>query len=49
MHGALSDYTLAWAYLVGAMTTISTEAVVIVEHSSEHLPWVWNSGAGVLT
>jgi len=27
MHGALSDYTLAWAYLVGAMTTISTEAV----------------------
>jgi len=48
-HGTLSNYMLAWAYFIGAVTTISTEAVAIVEYSSEYLPWVWNSKVGVLT
>ncbi len=48
-HGTLSNYMLAWAYFIGAATTISVEAVAIVEYSSEYLPWVWNSKVGVLT
>ena len=48
-HGALSNYLLAWAYTLGAVTTLSTEAIAIVEYASDYIPQFWNSTLGVLT
>ncbi|MGC9072118.1 MAG: APC family permease, partial [Acidilobus sp.] len=48
-HGTISNYLLAWAYFIGAVTTVTTEAVAIVEYASAYLPWAWNSQLGVLT
>lgn len=48
-HGILSNYLLAWAYTLGAITTLSVEAVAIVEYASYYAPQLWNSQLGVLT
>ncbi|MGC9171161.1 MAG: APC family permease [Thermoproteus sp.] len=48
-HGVLSNYLLAWAYTLGAITTLSVEAVAIVEYASYYAPQLWNSDLGVLT
>jgi amino acid transporter len=39
-HGTISNYMLAWAYFVGAVTTVSSEAVAVVEYGSYYMPWV---------
>jgi len=48
-HGILSNYLLAWAYTLGAITTLSTEAIAIVEYASYYAPSLWNSDLGILT
>ncbi|WP_143701223.1 APC family permease [Vulcanisaeta thermophila] len=48
-HGVLSNYILAWAYALGAITTVSVEAIAIVEYASYYAPALWNSKLGVLT
>ena len=48
-HGVISNYLLAWAYTLGAITTVSVEAVAIVEYASYYVPEFWNSTLNVLT
>ena len=48
-HGTLSNYLLAWTYTLGAITTLSSEAIAIVEYASDYVPQFWNSSLGVLT
>jgi amino acid transporter len=48
-HGTISNYLLAWAYALGAITTVSVEAVAIVEYASYYVPEFWNSTLNVLT
>ena len=48
-HGIVSNYLLAWAYFIGALTTVTTEAEAIVEYASSYAPALWNSSQGVLT
>ncbi|MGC9179891.1 MAG: APC family permease [Vulcanisaeta sp.] len=48
-HGTISNYLLAWAYTLGAITTVSVEAVAIVEYASYYVPQFWNSELSVLT
>ncbi|MFB6470585.1 MAG: APC family permease [Vulcanisaeta sp. AZ3] len=48
-HGIISNYFLAWAYTIGAITTVTVEAVAIVEYASFYVPAFWNSTLNVLT
>ncbi|MFP3280577.1 MAG: hypothetical protein RXO76_05900 [Vulcanisaeta sp.] len=45
----LTCHLLAWAYTLGAITTVSVEAVTIVEYASYYVPEFWNSTLNVLT
>lgn len=48
-HGTISNYLLAWTYFIGSVTTVSSEAVAVVEYSSAYIPWAWNSKLDLLT
>ncbi|AFZ70851.1 amino acid transporter [Caldisphaera lagunensis DSM 15908] len=36
-HGIFSNYLLAWAYFLGAVTTVSVEAIAIVTYASSYI------------
>jgi amino acid transporter len=48
-HGVISNYLLAWAYTLSAISTLAVETVAIVEYASYYVPQFWNSTLNVLT
>ncbi|MDP8002709.1 MAG: APC family permease [Caldisphaera sp.] len=48
-HGIFSNYLLSWAYFLGAVTTVSVEAIAIVTYASAYIPRIYNSTTGLLT
>jgi amino acid transporter len=47
-HGIFSNYLLSWAYFLGAVTTVSVEAIAIVTYASSYIKGLVGSN-GLLT
>ncbi|CAC11920.1 amino acid transport protein related protein [Thermoplasma acidophilum] len=48
-HGSMSNFLIGWAYLIGAVSTVTVEAISVVTYTSTYMPQFYNSSAGVLT
>ncbi|PYB68520.1 amino acid transporter [Thermoplasma sp. Kam2015] len=48
-HGSMSNFLIGWAYLIGAVSTVTVEAISVVTYTSTYMPQFYNSSLGVLT
>ncbi|BAB59961.1 amino acid transporter [Thermoplasma volcanium GSS1] len=48
-HGSISNFMIGWAYLIGAVSTVTVEAISLVTYTSTYMPQLYNSSVGVLT